>query len=255
VAIARAAGAKLYAEQALTKAEGYLQEAEVKTAAKKNRIMNAREAVQRAEDSRLIAIKHQEAEQVELTAKANQERVDAAKRSADLAAAGEARAKEQTRVAAVQTQAAEQESANLRSRLMSQLNAVLETRATARGLIVNMSGMLFQPGKATLEPAAREKLAKIAGILSTHKGLIIEADGFTDNTGGDALNQRLSEQRADASRDFLVSQGVASDAIMAKGFGKSNPIAPNDTSKGRKANRRVELVVSGNGVTSYVSSR
>ena len=136
------------------------------------------------------------------------------------------------------------------TRTPRQLNAVLDTRATARGLIVSMSGMLFQTGKATLEPGAREKLAKIAGILSTHKGLKIEADGFTDSTGGDALNQRLSEQRADASRSYLVSQGVASDAIVSKGFGKNNPIESNETSSGRQANRRVELVVSGSGVTS-----
>jgi outer membrane protein OmpA-like peptidoglycan-associated protein len=132
---------------------------------------------------------------------------------------------------------------------MEQLNAVLQTRATARGLIVNMSGVLFQNGKATLLPAAREKLSKIAGILSTHKGLKIEADGFTDSNGGEAFNQHLSEQRAKNTMDYLVSQGVAPASVTFKGFGEGNPIATNETAAGRQENRRVELVVSGEGIT------
>ena len=112
-----------------------------------------------------------------------------------------------------------------------------------------MSGMLFHSGKAVLQPAAREKLAKIAGLLSAHQGLRIEADGFTDSTGGDAFNQRLSEQRAQASLDYLVSQGVAPGSISSKGYGKDKPIASNGTSAGRQENRRVELVVTGTGVT------
>ena len=132
---------------------------------------------------------------------------------------------------------------------MEQLNAILQTRATARGLIVNMSGVLFQNGRATLLPAAREKLSKIAGILSTHKGLMVEADGFTDSTGSDEFNLRLSGKRAENTKDYLVSQGVPSDSISFKGFGKENPIASNETDAGRKENRRVELVVSGEGIT------
>ena len=132
---------------------------------------------------------------------------------------------------------------------MSELNAVLQTRATARGLIVNMSGVLFENGKAALLPAAREKLANIAGILSTHKGLKIEAEGFTDSNGSDASNQVLSEKRAQNTRDYLVEQGVASEAISFKGLGESNPIATNDTAAGRQENRRVELVVSGEGLS------
>jgi outer membrane protein OmpA-like peptidoglycan-associated protein len=255
VAIAKVAGAKTYAEESLGKAEGYLEQAEAVGGKKKERIMMAREAVQRAEDARLIAVQRQETERVAMEAKWNQARVAAAQRAAEQAAANEANANKQVQTANQQTQTAEVENANLRTRLMAQLNSVLETRATARGLIVNMSGMLFQSGKATLEPSAREKLAKIAGILSTHKGLRIEAEGFTDSTGGDALNQHLSEQRADASRAYLVSQGVASEAISSKGFGKANPIASNETSTGRQANRRVELVVSGTGVTADHASR
>jgi outer membrane protein OmpA-like peptidoglycan-associated protein len=109
--------------------------------------------------------------------------------------------------------------------------------------------VLFQNGKAELLPAAREKLSKIAGILSTHKGLKIEADGFTDSNGSDELNQNLSEARAKNVKDYLVSQGVQGDSVTSKGFGKASPIASNDTNAGRQENRRVELVVSGEGLT------
>jgi outer membrane protein OmpA-like peptidoglycan-associated protein len=125
-----------------------------------------------------------------------------------------------------------------------------KTKATARGLIVSMSGVLFKTGKASLVPEAREKLAKVAGILAIHKGLKIEADGFTDSTGPAPLNERLSQSRAQAARDFLVSQGVAPDAIVSRGFGADHPIADNSTTNGRQENRRVELVVSGEGITS-----
>jgi outer membrane protein OmpA-like peptidoglycan-associated protein len=117
-----------------------------------------------------------------------------------------------------------------------------------------MSGMLFQTGKATLVPAAREKLAKIAGILSTHKGLVVEADGFTDSTGSAALNLKLSGERAQNAMAYLVSQGVSADAISFKGFGLDNPVASNDTKAGRQENRRVELVVSGVGITASKSA-
>jgi outer membrane protein OmpA-like peptidoglycan-associated protein len=112
-----------------------------------------------------------------------------------------------------------------------------------------MSGVLFKTGQAKLMPTAREKLAKVAGILAVHKGIKIEADGFTDSTGPAEVNEKLSESRAQAARDFLVSQGVPPDAIVSKGFGPENPIADNSTPTGRQENRRVELVVSGEGIT------
>jgi len=139
--------------------------------------------------------------------------------------------------------------ADLRNELRVQLNAILETRATTQGLIVNMSGVLFQNGKAALLPMAREKLAKIAGILASHPGLQIEASGFTDSTGSEASNQLLSEQRAGNTRTYLISQGVPADSITSEGFGEDYPIASNATSAGRQENRRVELVVSGEGIT------
>jgi outer membrane protein OmpA-like peptidoglycan-associated protein len=134
---------------------------------------------------------------------------------------------------------------NLREQLRQQLNTVLETRETARGLIVNMSDVLFDTGKYTLKPGAREKLARVAGIVVSHPGLALEVEGHTDNVGGDEYNQRLSEQRAAAVRDFLGTQGLSATSIMARGFGKMQPVVSNDTAAGRQRNRRVELVVSG----------
>jgi outer membrane protein OmpA-like peptidoglycan-associated protein len=122
---------------------------------------------------------------------------------------------------------------------------VLETRETARGLIVNMSDVLFDTGKYTLKPGAREKLAKISGIILAHRGLTLAVEGHTDSVGGDEFNQKLSEQRANSVRDYLVEQGVSQGAITAQGFGKTRPVASNDTPAGRQQNRRVELVVSG----------
>jgi outer membrane protein OmpA-like peptidoglycan-associated protein len=209
---------------------------------KKDKELLAREAVQRAEDSRLIAVQRQEVEQIAQERKRAQDKLDDAKKQAEAASIAQS-------TALRQTHQAEAEVDSLRSELMDRLNSILQTRATARGLIVNMSGVLFKNGKAELLPSAREKLSKIAGILSAHKGLKIEADGFTDSMGSDESNMRLSERRAQAAKDYLIGQGVATDSISCKGFGEENPIASNDTSAGRQENRRVELVVSGEGIT------
>ncbi len=140
---------------------------------------------------------------------------------------------------------AEQAQQQLRQQLLEQFNLILETRDTARGLIVNMSDVLFDFNKYTLRPAAREKLAKISGIILSHPGLKLEVDGYTDSIGSDDYNMKLSDQRAGAVRDYLTGQGLAGDNVSALGFGKENPVASNDTSAGRQKNRRVELVVSG----------
>jgi outer membrane protein OmpA-like peptidoglycan-associated protein len=129
---------------------------------------------------------------------------------------------------------------------LSQFNLILETRDTARGLIVNMSDVLFDTAKYTLRPEARERLAKVAGILLGHPGLKMEVEGHTDSVGGEAYNQNLSEQRAGSVRDYLIHQGISGlDLPPAKGFGESQPVAANDTATGRQRNRRVELIVSG----------
>jgi outer membrane protein OmpA-like peptidoglycan-associated protein len=263
VRIAQAAGASYYAPEAFGKAQNFLKQAEISGGAKKARIMVARETVQRAEDARLIAVQKQEKDQLALEKKLAQDKVDAAQKETAVAEAAEVTARKQAKLAEKENDALratneglwskneglQAKNEGLKSKLMEQLNSILQTRATARGLIVNMSGVLFQNGKATLLPAAREKLSKIAGVLSTHKGLKIEAEGFTDSNGSEAYNQNLSEKRAMNTRDYLVSQGVPAGSITFKGFGEEHPIASNDTDAGRQENRRVELVVSGEGVT------
>jgi outer membrane protein OmpA-like peptidoglycan-associated protein len=119
------------------------------------------------------------------------------------------------------------------------------TRDTARGLVVNMSDVLFDTAKYTLRPEAREKLAKISGIILAYPSLNLAIEGNTDSVGGDAYNQDLSEKRAGAVRDYLAEQKIPATSMTAKGFGKTQPVATNDTADGRQANRRVELVVSG----------
>ncbi len=140
---------------------------------------------------------------------------------------------------------AEAEKTELRAKLLLQFNAILQTRDTARGLIVNMSDVLFDTAKFSLRPEAREKLAKVAGIVSGHPGLRLDVEGHTDNVGGDDYNQELSEQRGSAVRDYLTQQGMQQGSVTTKGLGKTQPIATNDTAAGRQQNRRVELVISG----------
>lgn len=134
---------------------------------------------------------------------------------------------------------------DLRSSLLQQLNVILETRDTARGLVVNLSDVTFASGQAALQPGAREKLARVSGILSAHPALRLEIEGHTDSVGSDTLNQSLSDRRAESVRTYLVQQGVPTAAVTAVGFGKARPVASNDTAEGRQLNRRVELVVSG----------
>ncbi|HLJ17117.1 MAG TPA: OmpA family protein [Bryobacteraceae bacterium] len=212
------------------------------------------------------------AQQTALATQAESERAAAEKAKAEALAAAEAArrekaeadaarqaALEQQKLLAAQTekaqqeaaeaerarQKAEQDQAQLRQQLLDQFNQILQTRDTARGLIVNMSDVLFDTARYTLKPLAREKLARFAGIIISHPGLKVEVDGYTDSVGSDEYNMRLSQQRADSVHDYLESQGVNGDNITAKGFGKSDPVADNATAAGRQQNRRVELVVSG----------
>jgi outer membrane protein OmpA-like peptidoglycan-associated protein len=155
----------------------------------------------------------------------------------------------------LETQAAKQneeqavsDKAAMRAQLSEQLNKVLQTRDSVRGLIISMSDVLFDTGKFSLKPGAREKLAKVAGILIAYPTLDIKVGGYTDNVGGDDMNQMLSEKRAGAVRDYLVEQGVLTTSVSATGFGNASPVASNDNSAGRQENRRVELVVSGEAI-------
>jgi outer membrane protein OmpA-like peptidoglycan-associated protein len=133
----------------------------------------------------------------------------------------------------------------LRAKLLQQFNLIVATRDTARGLIVNLSDVVFDTGKSTLRPGAREKLAKISGIVLAYPDLRLAIEGNTDSVGGDAMNQRLSEQRADSVRDYLLHETIPAASMTSRGFGKTQPVATNDTAAGRQQNRRVELVVSG----------
>ena len=164
---------------------------------------------------------------------------------------------DQSRLVAEQAQQrahqADSEKAAMRVQLSIQLNKILETRDSARGLIVSMSDVLFDTGQYTLKPGAREKLAKVAGILLAYPGLNIEVGGYTDNVGGDEMNQKLSENRAGSVRSYLVDQGVLTGSVSAKGFGNTLPVASNDNASGRQENRRVELVVSGEAIGSPVN--
>jgi outer membrane protein OmpA-like peptidoglycan-associated protein len=147
--------------------------------------------------------------------------------------------------AAKQVAAAEAQKAELRGQLLRQFNLILQTQDTARGLIVNMTDVLFDTAKSSLRPLAREKLAKVAGIVSGHPGLKLDVEGHTDSVGTDEYNQKLSEDRGQSVRGYLTEQGMAAASVTSKGFGEGQPVATNDTAKGRQENRRVELVISG----------
>ena len=194
------------------------------------------------------------AEAEKATAEAEKARGEAEKAKGEALAqqqalAGEA---EKARQAAAESdklrEQAEKEKQDMRARLLQQLNSVLSTRDTARGLIANMSDVLFKSGSFELLPGARERLAKVSGIVLAYQGLHLAVEGHTDSIGTDEYNRQLSEQRAGAVRDYLTQQGISADAITASGFGKSEPVASNDTPEGRQQNRRVELVVSGNAI-------
>ena len=298
VSIAKAAGAETYAFNEFNNAQNLLKMAENPKGSRKSRNMTAREAVQSAEASRLIAVKVQGQENLDTERRISHDQITSAQNKASIAADGQANAEaaqtsaetakaksdservdalnlaqnaaatsvasqadaKSARAEAVQSKGeaaneransanaklqAEKEKAALRAQLFAQFNLILQTRDTARGLIVNMSDVLFQSGSQKLRPEVREKLAKLAGIVLAHPGLKLEMEGHTDNVGGDTYNQNLSEKRAQAALDYLVNQGVSANSIVSRGFGKTKPIDSNDNAEGRQKNRRVEMVVTG----------
>ncbi|OGS23616.1 MAG: hypothetical protein A2297_08275 [Elusimicrobia bacterium RIFOXYB2_FULL_48_7] len=165
------------------------------------------------------------------------------------------KSKGQADAANSRAQKAEGEKSILRAQLLMQLNSILQTQDTARGLIVNMSDALFKTGSSELKPLVREKLAKIAGIVSSQPSLKLNVEGHTDSVGGDEYNQQLSEKRALSAMDYLVSQGVNSSSISSQGFGKNSPLESNDTAQGRQKNRRVEIIVSGDAIGTVAMAR
>jgi outer membrane protein OmpA-like peptidoglycan-associated protein len=244
--------------RAETEAEARLRaqaEANQKAEADRRALAEAKSAADQSETARI----KREAEAARIAAQTEADRLklvnDAARNAAQAEAERAARAAAQaeadrTQLAAQEAdrllQKAEAEKAELRAQLLTQLNLVLETRDTARGLIINMSDVLFDTAQFTLRSLARERLAKVAGIILGHPGLTLVIEGHTDSVGGDAYNQTLSEQRAGSVRDYLMQQGLSSmNSVSAKGFGETVPVASNDTAAGRQLNRRVELIVSG----------
>lgn len=245
-AAAKAAAEKKAAEEREAKARA-------DAAAEAKRRADAEAARAQAEAAKAEAERmKQEAEKAAQEAARQKQEAEAA-RAALAAEADKARAAaqqaDQARQQAEQArQQAENEKQELRARLLQQLNTILATRDTARGLIANMSDVLFSTGSFELAPDAREKLAKVSGIVLAYPGLRLQVEGHTDNVGGDDYNQQLSERRAQSVRDYLVSQGIAADTIVSRGFGKTMPIAGNETADGRRQNRRVELVLSGDAI-------
>jgi len=250
---------------------------------KKDIISSSRQTIQFAEDARALAAQRQDQARIaaekeaaatkartEAEAKAAAEAAEAkrkadeeAKRQAELEAAKRAQMKAEADAAATRAKAeadalkakeeaaraeaerAQKAAADLRAQLLDQFNRILETRDTPRGLVINMADVLFDFGKYDLRPEAREKLAKLSGIILAHSGLSLAVEGHTDNVGGDEINQKLSEKRAETVRSYLVQQGLPDANVTAQGFGKTAPVADNSTAAGRQQNRRVEIVVSG----------
>ena len=271
IRIAQQTGAEKYAPEIMKEAMQDLQNAtdidRSKKPDRKMEITYARQAVQRAEDARLVTLRKQASERqynAELAKRNAQNQSQQAQLQAEQARAAQAeadaeRARAEAQAAEAQARAvAASKSANdanqVRERLRAQLNSVLATSETARGLIVNMSDVLFDTGKYTLKPDTKISLAKVAGILQAYPGLKLQVEGYTDSVGSDEYNQKLSENRADAVRDFLITQGVQTENITATGYGKAKPVADNSTSQGRAQNRRVQLVVSGDAIGVQESS-
>lgn len=206
----------------------------------------AREQAEQAQQQQQQA-EQAKSEAQQAAQQAAQERA-AAEQAREQALAEQQNLRQQVLQAQSQAQQAELQREQTRQQLLSQLNQVLQTKDTARGLIVNMSDVLFDFNKATLKPGARERLARVAGIVLAYPDLHLQIEGHTDNIGSDAYNMQLSDKRAEVVREYLISQGVNANNATAHGFGKRDPVASNDTAAGRQMNRRVELVVSGQAI-------
>jgi outer membrane protein OmpA-like peptidoglycan-associated protein len=240
----------------------------------------AKAAAEESARQRAAAEQRQKAEQ-QARLQAEKDKLEAERRSmeaeqrrlqAELAAAQAATAKAESDAARAAAQAeqqkamqaaqesdrlrwqAEQEKLALRRRLLEQFSLVLDARDTERGLVVNIGDVLFASGSATLRPEAREKLARFSGIVLAYPDLRLEAEGHTDNVGSLEMNQKLSEDRAEAVREYLISQGVPAESLTARGMNFSDPVADNDTAAGRSKNRRVEIIISGEIIGTEVSS-
>ncbi len=283
VRIAQAAGAEKYSPQIFGQANLDLKNAAEMDSSKhrdeKMEITYARGAVERAEDARIdtlrkkaaerqqnneiakvqaqdqAALSQAQAQQAQLQAERDRMAADNARLQAQQAQMAQANSDVEAANARAKEQAANQAAADanrrassaeeMREKLRAQLNEVLQTTETSRGLVVNLSDVLFDTGKYTLKPNTQVSLARIAGIFQSYPGVKVQVEGFTDSVGSDALNQTLSDNRASTTKDFLIKQGVSPDNISSAGYGKADPVADNSTAAGKAQNRRVNLVVSG----------
>jgi outer membrane protein OmpA-like peptidoglycan-associated protein len=229
-------------------------EAQAKAEAEASARRAAEAQAQAEEDARRRAQAEAEREAAE-QAKAEADRIRAEAEAARAAALTEQqKAQADAERARLAAEEATRQKEELRARLLKQLNSVLETRDTPRGLLVNMPDVLFDSGQYTLKPAARERLARVAGIVLAYPELRIDIEGHTDSIGSEQLNQRLSEKRAATVRDYLVDSGVPLANVLARGLGKTSPIADNSTATGRKLNRRVEMIISGDVIGTVVGA-
>jgi outer membrane protein OmpA-like peptidoglycan-associated protein len=235
--------AKLEAQLEAEKAAREKQEAEAARAAALAQQQAAQQAAELAAQQKAQAEADAQAAQAKAQAEQQQ-----AQQASQLAAQQKAAAEAEAAQAKQAVAQAESEKTELRAQLLKQLSMVLQTNDTVRGLIVNMSDVLFDTGSYTLRSEAREKLAKISGILLAYPGLKIQVEGYTDSVGTMDFNQKLSEQRAEMVREYLIDQLVPAGSVTAQGFGESQPVASNDTADGRQKNRRVQLVVSGDAI-------
>lgn len=238
------------------KAQNAQTQAEAEAARAQEARLNAqREAEQRAladQERQAAEQARQQAEQARLEAQQQaqqaQQQAQQAQQQAQVAEASQQAAEARAQQAEQESQRIQQQAAEQRARLLKQLNTVLQTKDTAKGLIVNMSDVLFDLGKATLKPDTQLRLAKLAGIILAYPDLKLQINGYTDSTGSGRVNQVLSEKRAASVRDFLISQGVDVGNVFAQGYGPADPVADNTTAAGRRQNRRVEIVLSGTAI-------
>ncbi len=235
--IRRKADAQVAAEQQA--AEERTKQAQQQAVKEQGRAQEAREQTMQAQQAKAEALQAQQQSEAARQAALAQQQVLAAQAQT---------AQAQAQTAEQRAQAAEQDKEQMRQRLLTQLNQVLQTQDSARGLIVNMSDVLFDTNQSTLKPGAKMRLAKVAGIIQAYPDLKLNIEGYTDSTGSVEHNQELSERRAAAVRDFLIAQGVGLNNVSAQGFGPSNPVASNSTPQGRQMNRRVDLVVNGESI-------
>lgn len=197
-------------------------------------------AAQAESEAEKLAVQLEEIKQER--AALDKEMADLARQMRELAEERDHLALETERLAA-ERETIKKERDELASKLKGALSSVAETTETARGLMVNLAGVLFDVNKATLKPESQLKLAKLAGILMVFQDMKLSIEGHTDSTGSEELNLRLSTDRARTVYEFLMSQGVAPDRMKYQGFGSSKPVAPNDTEANRAKNRRVEVIV------------